>query len=166
MDQKELVRNAIDYCKISGIEIFENTTLGHGTDGSVWETSNRTALKAFYREQGYRNEVECYHRLKLNGIITINGFSVPHLEGKNDQLMVIEMTYVQPPYLLDFGKVYLDRPPPYQNDEYVMAAWNEKLQEEFGDNTTKVYGLLHQLKKLGIYYVDPRPANINFGDED
>jgi len=166
MDEEELIRNAIEYCRLASIKLLENTVLGHGTDGSVWETSANTALKSFYRKESYDDEIECYRRLKSRGILKINGFSVPHLEGDSDELKVIEMTYVQPPYLLDFGKVYIDRPPPYHDDEYVMAAWHEKLREEFGERASKVYGLLHELKKLGIHYVDPRPANIDFGDNE
>ena len=162
MDQEKLISNARAYCSLTSIELLENAVLGHGTDGSVWETSAKTALKSFYRVENYEDEIECYRRLKSQEILKINGVSVPHLEGSNDHLMVIEMTYVQPPYILDFGKVYIDRPPPYQNDEHVIAGHHEKIQNEFGKDAARVHLLMHELKKLGIHYADPRPANIRF----
>ena len=71
---------------------------------------------------------------------------------------------VEPPYLLDFGKVYVNQPPPYKLHE--MPNWHEKIREEFEGNSAKVYAVLSALRQLGIHYVDPRPGNINFGDEE
>ena len=34
------------------------------------------------------------------------------------------MTIVSPPFLLDFGKVYLDSPPPYWDDLEIMSNWH------------------------------------------
>jgi hypothetical protein len=79
--------------------------------------------------------------------------------------MVVEMTIVEAPYLLDFGKVYLDAPPDYYADKLIMQNWFAECRELFEDDWTTVNGLLFALQKQGIYYVDPKPANIRVRNE-
>lgn len=146
------------------MSIQQEDRIGFGTDGSVWHSSRDTAIKACYRKDNYRDEVRCYEIFKNRKIRKIKGLSVPILEGCDDELLVFEMTIVEPPYLLDFGKVYVNRPPPYRLSE--MPNWHEKLREEFGEHSSKVYAVLSALRQLNIHYVDPRPGNINFGDEE
>jgi len=74
--------------------------------------------------------------------------------------MVIEISVVQPPYLLDFGKVYLDDPPDYFKNFDIMTTWITECDELFESDWPKVQRLLNALQKFGIYYVDPKPANI------
>ncbi len=45
------------------------------------------------------------------------------------------------------------------------ACWR-KSGERFGKRWSKVVHAMKMLEKLGIYYYDPRPGNICFGDED
>lgn len=147
---------------LTGKSRLTNPILGNGTDGIVWRTKQRTAIKAFYLEKNYSNELECYYRLKESKITEINGLAVPMLEGFNDELMIVEMSIVQRPYLLDFGKVYIDEFPPYQHDSDLLSQWHEELRELFENDVGAVYAILDKLKELGIYYVDPKPANIRF----
>lgn len=140
--------------------------LGYGSDGSVWHSSRKTAVKALYNQKNYDNELECYIRLKAAGVRQIGLFDVPFLEDYDANLRVIEISIVQPPYLLDFGKVYLDHPPTHLYDEQMMANALEEWQERFGDRWSKVRHAIRMLEKLGIYYFDPRPGNVCFGDED
>ena len=89
------------------------------------------------------------------------------LESSDDDLQIIEMTIVQPPYLLDFGKVYLDAPPPYWSDAQFQTNRHEDGRENFGIEKWKtVLRAMSELIGMGIYDVDPRPANFCFGDED
>ena len=74
------------------------------------------------------------------------------------------MSIVSPPFLLDFGKVYLDSPPPYWNDAEIMANWHAEGKENFGPRWSQVLSLIGLLQKLGIWYVDPKPGNIMFSD--
>ncbi|TWT85765.1 hypothetical protein Pla123a_05720 [Posidoniimonas polymericola] len=71
------------------------------------------------------------------------------------------MEIVQAPYLIDFGKVYLDHPPSYWSDpqmrENIYAEWRERFEEHWEE----VAGVMFMLQKYGIYYVDPRESNIN-----
>lgn len=162
MDKKELQKRAATYCKLSGTRLIPNPALGHGTDGSVWRSTGKTAVKAFYYEKNYHDELECYKRLQNAEITQIKELAVPALEGSSLEFLVVEMSIVQPPYLLDFGKVYIDRPPPYASDAQCMSNWHAEVRDLFEDRASEVYIVLHILKKLGIHYVDPKPANICF----
>lgn len=137
---------------------------GYGIDGTVWRTSRHSVVKVFELEKNYRDELECYRRLGAAGIDNISGFAVPELIGFHARLKVIEMKIVRPPFLLDFGKVYLDSPPPYWNDGEIMANWHAEGRENFGEQWSKVLSLIGALQKYGIWYVDPKPGNIMFGD--
>lgn len=165
-DNALLLSRAESYAHSKGIKILRKDMLGYGSDGNVWQSSARSAIKALNRGESYAVELECYRRLKTADVIEICGFNVPVLEGWDDELMIIEMSIVQPPYLLDFGKVYLDEPPTYLYDEQMIANATEEWRERFGDRWTKINSAVGFLRKFGIYYYDPRPGNICFGDED
>ena len=140
--------------------------LGYGSDGSVWKSSRHTAVKALYYQKNFDHELECYQRLKSANVRSISIFDVPFLEDFDTQLLILEMSIVQPPYLLDFGKVYLDHPPTHLYDEQMMANAREEWYERFGKRWSKVDHAMRLLENFGIYYYDPRPGNVCFGDED
>lgn len=110
-DDNQLFKNVREFAKSKGRNVLRQDRLGHGSDGSVWKTSVPSAIEAFYREETYCVELECYRRLRQASTIKINGLNVPQLEDFDDTLKVIEITFVTPPFFLDFGKVRLDRPP-------------------------------------------------------
>ena len=159
----ELIKNATDYCEISGSKLVLNPALGHGTDGSVWRTSKGTAVKSLFLEKNYRDELECYLRLKSAGVSEILGLAVPTFEDSCDHLLTLEMSIVQPPYLLDFGKVYIDRNPPTIAINNLWQ-WHAEVRDLFEADASRVYSVLNYLKRFGIYYVDPKPANIRFSE--
>jgi hypothetical protein len=161
----ELVRRAEAYAQSRELAIDFQYPLGAGIDGSVWETSRPSALKIFVNVRTYRNEIESYRRLEAAHVDRILEFAVPRLIDTDEQLLGIEMTIVSPPFLLDFGKVYLDSPPPYWNDGEIMAEWHADGKENFGPRWSKVLSLVGMLQKYGIWYVDPKLGNIMFGDE-
>ena len=78
--------------------------------------------------------------------------------------MIIEMEVVSPPFILDFGKVWLDRRPDYPEDSW--AERERQGEEDFGARWQDVKAVLSVLESYGIYYVDPNLGNINFGDDD
>jgi len=165
-DDASLFQRACLFAESKAISIESKDRLGHGSDGSVWKSSVPTAVKALYAQKNYLQELECYTRLKDARVQQMNGFFVPVLEGFDDSLMVIEISIVKPPYLLDFGKVYIDEPPPYYDDAQLMANAHAEWRGWFGKNWIRVAGVLRLLQKYGIYYMDPRPSNICTGDED
>ena len=72
------------------------------------------------------------------------------------------MGVVKPPYLLDFGKAHFSSP---DFSPEVMADWEEERRELFGARVWEesIRPLLWKLESLGIYYLDPKPGNINLG---
>ncbi|WP_145244970.1 hypothetical protein [Aeoliella mucimassa] len=133
----------------------------------MWKTSIPSAIKAFYREENFFNELRCYQRLQSHGVNEICGLNVPVLEDFDDQLWVIEITFVQAPYLLDFGKATLDAPPPYLVDPQDQRRFQAEWRTEFGSRWTEVNAILHILQsKYGIYYLDPKVANIRLSAEE
>jgi len=78
---------------------------------------------------------------------------------------VIEMSTVQPPYLLDFGHATLDVPPDFPVDWKILVQ--QRIEENFENEeqaeiASMVVGQL--VRKYRIYYLDPKPANICFKD--
>ena len=167
MDDDELFRRANDYAKSKGIGLTSKAKLGYGSDGTVWRSTRPSAVKALNLQRKYENELECYLRLRSDDVDTICGFNVPVLEGSDDSLWMIEMSIVTTPYVLNFGKVWIDEPPPYYFDEQRMANARADARNMFGKDWPDVEVVLYQLRtKYGIYYADPRPANINCGRDD
>ena len=79
----------------------------------------------------------------------------------------LELTVVQPPYPLDFGKVLLDLSPSELYDNQKMATAQQEWKYLFGNRWGDVSVILYQLQnQFGIHYLDPRPGNINFGYDD
>jgi hypothetical protein len=163
-ENSELLLRATRYADSRGIQLVGKDLLGYGSDGTVWQTSRRTAVKALHRQKNYEHELECYTRLKDAGIRKIGMFEVPRLEDFDVAELILEISIVQPPYLLDFGKVYLDQPPTHLYDEQMMANAEAEWNERFGNRWNKVRHAMRILENYGIY--DPRPGNVCFGDED
>lgn len=137
--------------------------LGQGQDGIVWLSDRTTAIKVFERQENYLRELRCYQRLQSHSITVLGGFTIPALIAHSDTLMVVEMELVTPPYLLDFGKAYLDQTPDFSAE--VWNDWEAERRELFEDRWPQVRALLAGLRVHGIHYLDAKPGNIMFGDE-
>ena len=72
-----------------------------------------------------------YLRLQENGIARILEFKIPKLWHWDDELWVLEMEIVSPPFVLDFAGAYLDRPPDFPDE--VMEEWWKAKKEQFGE---------------------------------
>ena len=70
------------------------------------------------------------------------------------------MTIVYPPFCLDFGGAYLDRPPDYSDE--VWRDWEEEKRDAFEDNWPVVEEILAEFRLIGIYIADVNPGNIKF----
>ena len=91
-------------------------------------------------------------------------FDVPQLLGSDDELWIVEMTIVSPPFALDFAGAYLDQKPDFPPE--VMADWRAEKAEQFGEpHWSRVQALMWAFSKLGVYLADVKPGNIVFGDE-
>jgi hypothetical protein len=166
MTNDELQQRAIVYAQLWGFTLELSTPLGHGQDGAVWRSSRNSAVKALERVENYRIEKECYQRFLAKQATSLEGFEIPKLIGVDDDLRVIEMRIVTPPFLLDFAKAWLDAPKEWP--EGVLEDWESDRSEMFDGEPrwSKVKELLAALESFGIYYYDVKPGNIMFGDED
>ena len=120
--------------------VLVETELGYGNDGIIWATDRKSAIKVMEREASYVHERDCYVRLQDRSVAEIEGLAVPQLVAFDDRLWVVEMTIVQPPFLLDFAKAYVDRPPELSPE--VLADWETETAEFFGDNWPAVQSVL------------------------
>lgn len=80
--------------------------LGDGKDGLVLATAERHAVKFFHDELLFHRELRAYQILRRRDIQTLNGFQIPKLIRSDESFRAIEMTIVQPPFLLDFASAY------------------------------------------------------------
>jgi hypothetical protein len=164
MTASDLEKNARAYAGLFALQVDFETPLGYGNDGTVWKTSRRTAIKAIERRRKYDLELACYQRFAEAAVTAIDDFAVPVLIGHDDDLLVIEMTLVSPPYIIDFAKVWLDKPPDYPDDSALARI--AQAEEDFGDDWPAVARVLWTLKaRFNIHYTDPNPGNIRLRAE-
>jgi hypothetical protein len=136
--------------------------LGWGAEGLVYSTKSKTAVKAFLHANLYENEKHVYLRLWEHEITSVDAFAVPRILQYSDALMIVEMTIVSPPFILDFAGAYLDRKPPF--DEDALDEWEREKIEQFGDRWSEVRSALSTLRGHGIYLSDVKPGNVTFAD--
>jgi hypothetical protein len=146
------------YAEQHEITIDFSNPLGHGTDGAVWSTSRKSAIKVFAREDCYERERNCYLRFAQHSLTEIEGCVIPSPLDYSDGLLIVEMQVVSPPYILDFGKAYLDAPPDYTDE--VWADYEAQQRELWEADYPRIKSIERQLRRLGIYYLDARPGNI------
>lgn len=132
--------------------------LGAGYDGKVFSTDTNTAVKIFEYEKLYEKERNVYLRLKEFQLFEVCGCSIPGLISFDDELAIVEMEIVQPPFVLDFAGAYLDTPPDFPDD--VMEAWFEEKAEQFEDDWPLVRSIMATLSGYGIHLADVKPGNI------
>ncbi len=151
------------YATAHGIELKHQ--LGFGKDGMVYSTSAATAIKVLGHQETFARELACYERLGVSGVHEVLGHAVPKLLHSDHDRLVIEMTVVEPPFLLDFASAYLDVPPDFTAE--VIEEWQQAKQEEFGRRWGQVTVMLEMLKdQFGIYLLDVHPGNITFSEEE
>ena len=105
-------------------------------------------------------ERDVYFRLRDLGIDVIQGHHVPQLIDSDDELLVLEMSVVVRPFVLDFGGAYLDHAPGY--DEETLEEWRREKEDQFESNWPKADSILAELRRYGIYVADVNPGNIAF----
>ena len=146
-----------------------DSRLGVGTQGSVYvanlpsQSSSQTiqvAIKFHQRKIAYDRELGVFLRLRDLQIQEVHGHMVPQLFDYDDDLLAIEMTIVSPPFCLDFGGAYLDRPPDYSPE--VWADWERDKSEAFEKNWPAVTRILSTFRSQGIFIADVNPGNIKF----
>src|SRR6266540_1358129 len=162
---ENLIPNAGVYARQHQLELAD--TLGSGKDGIVLAAKSkdrpgRFAIKSLHWPEAYERERKVYERLENAAVVTVLGFSVPQLVGFDDDLLVLELTIVERPFVLDFAGAYLDARPEFPAD--VWADWETEKQEQFGARWGDVRRVLDAFEEFGVYLMDVSPSNIGFAD--
>ncbi len=87
---------------------------------------------------------------------------MPQLIRYDDEMLIIEMTMVKRPYILDFAGAYLDKPLDFS--EEAMADWYADKLEQFEKHWPEVQAILAIFETYGIFMEDVNPKNITFAD--
>ncbi len=119
-------------------------------------------MKSFRYESLYVRERNVYLRLQSRNVTEVMGFEVPRLVGFDDDLWIVEMTIVSPPFVLDFAGAALDKRPQFPDD--VLIEWQAEKAEQFGDRWPTVRLIMSSFAGLGIYLADVKPGNIEFAE--
>jgi hypothetical protein len=156
-------QNTQSNAALHGLRLAER--LGLGIHGTIFAAENNTkagntAIKALHALEFYLRERNAYQRLQAAGIASIAGFNVPQLIRFDDELLIVEMTIVVRPFLLDFAGAYLDAPPEFSGE--IWKQWELEKREQFEDRWPIVKSVLSALEDLSIYMVDVSPTNIAF----
>lgn len=75
------------------------------------------------------------------------------------------MEFVYPPYLLDFGKAYLDESSPFTKAE--LSSFLTELAAHFRtDDLPRIKKIIRLLRNYGIEYLDAKPKNIRLRSDE
>ncbi|MDZ4287667.1 MAG: hypothetical protein U0984_06905 [Prosthecobacter sp.] len=86
------------------------------------------------------------------------GLNVPQLIRWDDEALVIEMTIVARPYVLDFAAAYLDWPPDFTDE--VWAESEARWRDVYGEDWALIRRLMDEFEAMGIYLTDLHPGNV------
>ena len=88
---------------------------------------------------------------------------MPKLLNAEPRLLVIEMTLVEPSFLLDVAQSALDEPIDFP--EGTPDEWWQRVDDDFGpERFPTVQDVFYELQnKYQLYYYDLAPRNLNFG---
>jgi hypothetical protein len=164
MDNSDLFCRAREFANRMGLTLGD--PLGAGVQGIILNAKSqprdgRLAIKVHNQESGYLRERDAYFRLQEHAVTNVRGCYVPELVEYDDALLIIAMTVVSRPFVLDFGGAFLDTPPEFS--EEVLAEWQAEKHEQFGSRWPEVQAILRDLQSYGIFLIDVNPGNISFG---
>lgn len=150
---------AKQYANDRGLQIIGQ--LGYGYDGTVFATNRQSAIKVLQFERLFQRERDVYLRLRQHSVLSVQGFSGPQLIEFSNELLVVEIGIVAPPFVLDFAGAYLDKAPDYPDE--VLEEWEEDKREQFGDDRWEIVrSIMSGFRRFGIYLADVKPGNIMF----
>lgn len=160
----EVLQRRDEYCRSRSRDIQD--LRGYGVDAFIWQATNDHILKVFRRPRGFDRERDIYLRLQQRSLYRLQGFWIPILVDYDDAELVLEMTFVRPPYILDFAACGLDQCPP-GFDPY-DPHWIAEQSRKFGRDWPDVQRLLDALRQYGISlhrrpYAEYSRAGVNSG---
>lgn len=143
-----------DYCRMYDLKIVD--LIGFGVDGYVWQTNRETVVKVCRNVAPFKNELDVYLRLKSLRLRKLQGFDIPWLINHDERLWTLELSFVSPPFVLDFAAATLNR---NSGSDFSSEFLAEK-QRLFGSDWPDVQRLLDGLRLYGINFLDVHLGNI------
>ncbi len=145
--------------------VIIDENVGSGIHGSVVLLESDvqpgfTVLKMHFEEGSYLRERDVYLHLRDQEWHSVCGCDIPYLIACDDAELTLELSAVEPPYVLDFGQSYLYWRPEFSDD--VWEATYEKWREVFGDDWGKASAILDAFEAIDVYMLDPTPSNFRF----
>ena len=113
-------------------------------------------LKVHRHEYTFPPELAAYNRLAERRVTRIQGFRFPQLLDYDPELAVLELTFVSPPYILDFVCTGVGSRPA----DFDLERIEREARRQFGNDWPEVRRLLEALMQIGIYYDDVHNRNI------
>jgi hypothetical protein len=139
--------------------------LGDGRDGEVYSTDCNTAVKFLVARESFERERRVYEELAEAEIVSIAGHAVPRFIRADKEMHAIEMTIVEPPFLLDFVSAHPVAEAPEFSDE-VWEQWRADKHEQFGADWPQVEFVLSEFRRLtGFVLLDVNPGNIRMSEK-
>jgi hypothetical protein len=150
------------YQSVYGVRFVDK--LGEGKDGHVFKTEVSRAVKFFYDGDVYKRELRAYETLRELKVEAVNGFQVPLLIRSDDSLRALEMTIVQPPFVLDFASAYTEEEYAYLDfPQEVLDEREAHWAEAFGDRWPTVKALADAFTAAtGLILLDLSVNNVKF----
>lgn len=145
-----------EYCRRNSCEIDPNGEFWWGLDAYLWQTTHYQIIKVHRYKERFRRELEAYQRLQERGIERLKGFRFPQLVRCNEELRILELSFVSPPYILDFVEVGLGKRP----SNFDLDRIETQQAKQFGKDWPDLKRLLEALMQIGIYYDDVHNKNI------
>lgn len=155
-DREDCLRRAHVYCHERSLDIVE--LRGWGVDAVVWQASDDRILKVFRHASQYVQEQSVYRHLQERNVRKLQGFRIPDVVDVDDELWVLGLTFVRPPYILDFAAATLgSQPAGFDPDN---TEWLAEQSRKFGRDWPDVKRLLDALRQYGVHYTDVHTQNI------
>jgi len=151
-----------EYQRVYSVQFADQ--LGEGKDGYVLKTRSGHAVKFVIDLSVYQREARAYEILRRLAVEEVSGFQIPKLIRKDDSLQAIEMTIVQPPFILDFAAAYTRRE--YERLAFTEEVLQERLEhwmEVFEEKWRTVRDLRDEFeRRTGLILLDLSLNNIRF----
>ncbi len=145
-----------EYCRRYSSQIDENGEFWWGLDAFLWQSTGDSILKVHRYEERFRQELAVYNRLTERGVERLKGFRFPQLLHYDEELQILELSFVSPPYILDFVEVGIGKMP----GNFDLDRIEAQQSKQFGKDWPDVRRLLEALMQIGIYYDDVHNKNI------
>ena len=152
---EEIVQRRDAYCEVNSTTIGTGPA-GIGLEAIVWPTERDSVIKVHRLFTTFDAEVLVYRRLAETNTHRLKGFTLPRMLHYDEDLLIVELSFVRPPYILDFGAARVSPRPP----DFDLDRIEAEFARQHGRDWPDIRRLLEALMQLGIYYSDAHDQNI------